>query len=331
MDMKSDDERLRELFNMKEKPDFNKTIRKAKIYSTLRTIIISLIIFVIISFVVLIVNANILNDMGNKEQRKLENYFEIAMPNAYVGTVQNDDRIMTGEIDYERYRFLGEKPVADGSYKSSYTYIPLINGVYGDMKTELFNRSANTEEALKSIPEYNIVGKKIMRFYYPSVKYSNYTNDLEKLNEIGSNKLMEISLSFDKAYSMEEVKNMLPSGITLNWYWVDTFTQEDNTLLQTTVPDEYEVYGIKAIDRQGEAIDNPEQDFINAIYDGKKNNYSGDYKKIFDTLRNGKDKIDKKDLRIIGVVVSGDAKSLQALKNKNYIKGVTIGAVADKY
>lgn len=39
----------------------------------------------------------------------------------------------------------------------------------------------------------------------------------------------------------------------------------------------------------------------------------------------------KEDLNIIGVVISGDTKTLKALKNKNYIKGATLGAVADKY
>lgn len=326
--MKSDDERLEELFNMKEAPNFNKTIRRAKTFSIIRTIVVSLMIFVIASFVVFILNATILNKMSNKEQDKLSNYFNIAMPNAYIGNIQSDDRIMVGEIDYVRYRFLGNKPIIDGSYKNGYTYMPLINGIYGDMETYLFN---STGDSSKEISEYNIAGKKVMKFYHPSIEYSNYKNDLENINEIGSNKLMEISLSFNKAYSIDEVKNMIPSDVTLNWYWVDTFTKTDKRLSEKSVFDEYDVHGIKAIFSEGTSIDNPEKDFIDAIYQGKKNNYGDEYKKIFDTLSNGKGEITKENLKIIGVVVSGDSKSLKVLKDKNYIKAATIGAVADKY
>ena len=117
MNMKSDEEKLKELFDIQEKPNFNKIIKRAKIFSIIRTTIVSLIIFIIVSFVVFISNATILNKMSNKEQEHLSNYFNISMPNAYIGSIQSDDRIMVGEIDYVRYRFLGNKPITDGNYK----------------------------------------------------------------------------------------------------------------------------------------------------------------------------------------------------------------------
>jgi len=143
---------------------------------------------------------------------------------------------------------------------------------------------------------------------------------------------MEILLSFDKAYALEEIKSMLPSGITLNWYWVDTFVENSEDFSNKLVLDEYDVYGMKTLDRQGNSIENPEKDFIDVITRSKNNkDYSSEYKNLFDILSNGKSKINKEDLKIIGVVVSGDSNSLKVLKYKNYIKAATIGAVADKY
>ncbi|MBN1049397.1 anti sigma factor C-terminal domain-containing protein [Clostridium botulinum] len=331
MNMKSDEEKLKELFDIEEKPNFNKIIKRAKIFSIIRTTIVSLMIFIIVSFVVFISNATILNQMSNKKQECLSNFFNISMPNAYIGSIQSDDRIMVGEIDYVRYRFLGNKPITDGNYKDGYTYMPLINGIYGDWGNYLFNSGGKSSKDSKEVSKYNKAGKKVMEFYYPSVKYKSYINDLENLDEIGNNKVMEISLSFDKAYSLEEIKNMIPDDVILNWYWVDTFAENREEFSSKLVFDEYDVYGMKALDREGNIIDRPEKDFINAINEGKDNNYANQYKELFDNLSNGKGEINKEDLKIIGVVVSGDSKTLKALKDKNYIKAATLGAVADKY
>lgn len=330
--MKSDDEKLRELFEVKEKSNLNNTIRRAKTFSIIKTIIVSFIMFVIVSFVVLISNTSILNKMGNKKVNNLSNWFNIAMPNAYAGNIQMDDRIMVGEIDYVRYRFLGNKPITDGNYKEEYTYMPLINGIYGSMSNYLFNGASDSLKGLEEMTKYNIVGKPVMKFYHPLRKYESYINNLENLNEIGKDKLMEISLSFDKTYTLEEVKTMIPKDITLNWYWVDTFTEHNKDDSSKLILDEYDVYGIKALDNQGKSINNPEKDFINTIVRGKENkDYSGKYESLFNILDNGKGEINKEDLKIIGVVVSGDVEALKALKDKNYIKAATIGAVADKY
>lgn len=330
--MKSDEERLKELFEMKEKPTFNNTIRRAKALSTIRTVVVSLMIFVILGFTVLVSNATILNKMSNKEEDSLRDWFTIAMPNAYMGNMQVDDRIMVGQIDYVRYRFLGNKPIADGAYKEGYTYMPLINGIYGDMSYYLFNRAGSSPKDLEGMIKYNKAGKRVMKFYHPSISCSTYINDLKNLNDIGSNKLMEISLSFDKDYSIDEIQAMIPDKVTLNWYWVDTLSKDSKYNSNKSIFEEYDVYGIKALDNQGNPAKNPEQEFINAIMRGKGNkDYSNTYEKLFAVLSNGKDKISKDDLKIAGVVVSGDMEALKGLKDKSYIKAATIGAVSDKY
>jgi hypothetical protein len=330
--MKSDDEKLRALFQEKEEPTFNAAIKKARAMSILRTTLVSLMIFIIVSFILLVSNAYILNTMSYEKESSLRSWFNIAMPNAYIGNVQVDDRIMVGQINYVRYRYLGKKPIVDGNYEKGYTYMPFINGIYGDSGNYLFNASAKSHKDLQERINYNKVGKPIMKFYHPELKYENYINDLNKIDKIGSNKLAELSLSFDKAYSIEEVKAMIPKDITTNWYWVDTFADNEKISTSKSILEEYDVYGIKALDSQGNLINNPEIDFINTITRGKGNkDYGNTYEKIFNTLSKGKAEIKKEDLRIIGVVVSGDVEAIKALKDKNFIKACTIGAIADKY
>lgn len=334
--MKNDDEKLRELFEGEEKDTFdntfNSTIKRAKTLSLIRTTIISLMIFVIVSFIVLVSNASILNKMSNKNVNNLREWFNIAMPNAYVGNIQNDDRIMVGQIEYVRYRFLGNKPITDGSYKEEFTYMPLINGIYGDLGYHLFSSSAESSKDLEKVTKYNKAGKRIMKFYHPSIKYESYINDLENINEIGSNKLMEISLSFDKEYNLDEVKAIIPKDVTLNWYWINSLDKNSKYDSGQLILEEYDVYGIKALDEQGNPIENPEKNFINALINGKVNqDYGSRFQSLYNTLSSGKDKIQKEDLKIVGVVVSGDRETLEVFKNKKFIRAATIGAVADKY
>lgn len=329
--MKSDDEKLRELFEVKEKPTFNDNIRRAKALTIIRTGIISLMMFIIISFIVLILNATLLSKISEREEDELRDWFNIAMPNAYVGNTQNHDGIMIGEMNYVRYRFLGDKPITDGNYKETYTYMPLINDTYGDREKYLWNSDGESKEDIGKVRRYNKSGKRVMKFYHPSIKYEKYINDLESLDDIGGDKVMEISLSFDKEYTMAQIQEMLPKNLTLNWYWVNTINEDDMDVSSESIFEEYDVYGIKALDEQGHAIINPENKFIKAIMDGKRKNYSETYEKLFDTLSNGKGEINMEGLKIIGVVVSGDVEKLKDLKDERYIKAATIGAVTDRY
>lgn len=324
--MKSDDEKLRELFETEEKPKLRSPIKRAKFLSSLKTTIISFMIFIILGFFALILNSHVLSDIAQKKEKNLWSLYNIAKPNAYLSNTQIDNRLMTGDIEYVRYRFLGKKLITDGNYKEDYSYIPFINGVYGSTGDNLYSNIASSEQELEDMINYNKVGKRIMKFYHPSIQYDNYINDLEVLDNIGSDKVMELSLSFDIKYSLDEVKNMLPKEITLNWYWVDTLTDKPSETRPKPIFEESEVYGIKALDGQGRLMVNPEENFI-----GSLERLSDSYNSLFNRLSNGKDKITKDDLKIVGVVVSGDVESLKNLKGKSYIKAVSLGAVADKY
>lgn len=328
--MKSDDEKLKELFETKEKTTFGNPIKKARSLSIIRNVIISLMVFIILNAIALILNSTFLTNISEKEEKKLENWFNIAMPNAYVGNIKNYDGVMTGEMDYVRYRFVGNKPIVDGDYKEKYTYVPLINNNYGNRGDYLWNSNGKSLEDIQQKRKYNKIGKRVMKFYHPSMEYKNYINELGNIDSIDDSKLIEMSLSFDKEYTMNQIQKMLPKDVILNWYWINTLNENDTKTESKVIFDEYDVYGIKVLDKQGHAIINPENKFIKAIMDGKKKNYSETYEKLFDTLSNGKGEINIEDLKIIGVVVSGDVNTLKALKDERYIKAATIGAVVDR-
>ncbi|MBU3175235.1 anti-sigma factor [Clostridium estertheticum] len=348
----NDEEKLKELFEDKGPSNFDKVIKKAKFFSIIRGIVTSILVFTVVSFVGLVFNATTLNKLGNDKKAELDNYYRIAHPNSYIGSDQMDDGLLTGELDYVTYRFLGNKPIVDGNNKESYTYLPLINGLYGDISGLLYEASGDSEQSKR----YSKVGKNVMQFYHPNVKYTKYRDDLAMINKIGEDKVMEISLSFDKSYSISQVKSMIPQNMTLNWYWVDTYTKSEVTELSSHIEKianeeeiavnkrekhispniilyEDEVYGIKAIDEAGKNKETPEKDFIDTISSGKTNKGKNQqlYETLFSKLSKDKVKITKDNIKILGVVVTGDTDSLKLLKNKSFIKASSLGAVGDKY
>jgi len=52
---------------------------------------------------------------------------------------------------------------------------------------------------------------------------------------------------------------------------------------------------------------------------------------LFNKLSKDKKTIKKADIKIIGVVVSGDVDLLKQLKGKSFIKASTNGAIVDKH
>jgi len=340
-----DEEKLTETF------DFNsnktrKILKKAKILTLVRTITVSLLVFVLLNTAIVITNAVMLNRIAMDELANEQIFDLVARPNTYMSQYQVNDDFLIGELEYATYRIVGNRPVYNGTYKIKYNIIPIVTGIYGYSE-----RGQLTQvEAEDGQRYYNKVGNREMKFYHPYIEYEAYQNDLAMLEKIGEDKYLEMSLSFDRDYSFEEVQSMLPGEIKVLWYWVNTYNEEDLDKIkghyrevisddrQKISEKEYqeprilfanEVYGMKGVTSAGRTPGDPYCSFVEAINAGlnRKNSYQSQFKKLYDSLRNGKDEITKDDIRIIGVVVTGDTASIKLLRDKNYIKASTLGII----
>ncbi|MDH6670916.1 MULTISPECIES: anti-sigma factor C-terminal domain-containing protein [Paenibacillus] len=185
-------------------------------------------------------------------------------------------------------------------------------------------------------------GQREMLFYIPGVDYNGkILNDLPLLQEMDPAKLVEMAISFDKSYSLSEVKQLTPSGLTQTWYWVDTYDNkkiyepyiDGNGNKSYAIPhSESWAHGF-GISPTEPAIEATEQPFLDALERGVqlKGNYHYDFKRIYNYLKKDKSKPDASDVRILGVVVTGTAEEFQVLSGKPYVRGITLGAVVDKY
>lgn len=73
---------------------------------------------------------------------------------------------------------------------------------------------------------------KIAQFYNTKAKakksehINQPTKELPYIKEM-KNQLVEVAITFDKPYSLKEIRTMIPKGLKTNWYWIGTNTTGD--------------------------------------------------------------------------------------------------------
>jgi hypothetical protein len=336
------------MFDFDEKSTKN-TIKKAKLYSTLKTIGISVVVAGVVLVVVGIANSKILGMIGYTKYDQENAFREISGPNNYTSGVVFNEGLFNGEAEYSTYKIIGNKPVYNGTSIIDYSIFPFTNSRYGNVYGRILTFENNKPSAFNKSNLYNELGNEEMMFYHPKVNYKSYSNELNSLDSMDDNKSMEIALSFDKEYTVKEVQDMIPKDINLSWYWVDTNNEKDLEPLKGIYKETDKngkkkivyrnpcyisadkIYGMDGIDSHGLIVEEPEISFIQNIQYGitQKSRYESEFKRIHNNLSGKDGKIDKEDLKVIGVVVTGNVKDLKTLQNKDYIKGSTIGVVVD--
>ncbi|WP_053955026.1 anti sigma factor C-terminal domain-containing protein [Inediibacterium massiliense] len=334
------EEELDKIFEEAKSNKISKAVKKAKRFSTIKIIMISFITVIIVSIATISISNEISDQRWDEYIQKIKYRYVVQAPNKFPGMFYSYKGYFGGEIEHKTFKYINGKRVYTGTYGIQYNLLgenfPQGNGSF------ISNTNMNWEEQ-NYLPRYNDIGQELMVFYYPYVDYGNrYKNDLSLLEDIGDKKYMEIALSFDKEYSIDEVYNMIPKNLNLTWYWVDTVKDNDKkTKKQYTdkqnvggkivpveqYPDlcyENDAYGIKTINEYGEKIESPEENFIQGLKEGEITH-------IYDIIAGADGKLTKEDIKIQGVVVTGDAESLKSLRNFTFIKASSIGVITDKY
>lgn len=347
-----DEKELDDLFDNLKKNKLKKAIKKAKWQSILRNVIISLVVLVVFFIGGSIANRELVYKLEVPTQSAVSDFNEISAPNKYIGKIDRYHGILGGKNSFTTYKIIEGKVVYTG--ESEYNY-GLFQDYYGNRigseAPSILGTSYDTEDLDRQ--KYNELGQREMIFFYPFIDYHQYKNDLKLLDQIEANKNMEIALSFDQFYRMDEVHDMLPNDVTLSWYWIDdlsdkekeksksiTITQIDENGKQkiedtnfSRIRSEQTVYGIKALDASNERLENPLQHFIWALKNGREydTRFKGEFDRVYNNLLGQDGKLTKDDIKVFGVVVTGDAKSLKSLRGLPFIKASSIGVITDKF
>lgn len=351
---------LDEMFDNTYSGKLTKALKRARLRSIIRTILISTLTIAILYIFSSYVGTKLLDSRQSSLQIIRDRFNYISAPNEYIGeSIRYRQGLFQGKTVYSTYKVMGDKIVYTGEKEYSYGLFTSDN-IYAADSPIIFG-TYFSEDNLKQ-HKYDKFGNREMVFFYPFVKYLEYKNDLSLLESIGENKYIEMALSFDKAYNIEQVNKIIPENITLAWYWIDDLTEDEKQNHQAHIKKETtpegriqeirtparvrsakKAYGIKAYDELGLPINNPDKLFILNLINGYSDTdslkgntsrevaYKAEFKRLFNTISGTDDHLTKEDIRILGIIATGDAESMKALRTLPFIKASSLGVVTDKY
>lgn len=323
-------------------------IKKARWWTILKIIGISFLVFCVLYFTI----SYFINGYISRHVNEAYNYRfainNISTPNKYIGKNVTFSNSFNTRIDYFTYKLIQGRVVYTGLENYIFSY---NHGLIMETSPPIFDYNFDSSYLIEYLGyrRYNELGQRVMVFFYPFVSYdtSEYLNDLDLLDDIGSDKYMEVALSFNREYTVEEVEKMLPEGVTVTWYWIDDLNENDKEMLKIPlkeqeemefavifppVKSEYTAYGIKLYYNSGEEIPDPVEWFIYYIEMGKDEYRKGnEFERIYNNITRDDGKLTQDDIKIWGAVVTGDSESLKALIGLPFIRASSLGIVTDKY
>ena len=284
----------------------------------IKSIILTLVVVVILNILLGFISKKVIGMRFNERSSTKVLEYMITKPNEYIG---QNSYIETGlfkyNSNYEIARKIGNTTVYAGSEhesRSVFNYGQI--GYLGFPISEVIPTLDKNIENRRS----DVFGLRELCFMMPYVDYENIINDFQYLDEIGEDKYVEMTLSFDKEYSYEEVNNLFDSNL-IYFYWIDNDSDETKEHYKDSkfYHDDDTVLGIKSINYAGDYIEDVNERLN--IFKGAATNLDGWYKSNVD--------LDKP--MISGIVVVGTASQLKELEGVNIIKHSILGNVVDKF
>ncbi|MDN5387026.1 MULTISPECIES: anti sigma factor C-terminal domain-containing protein [Bacillus] len=301
-----------ELKNIFDDKSLNKSLKKAKRVTFFRTLFISAIVSILLVVGIYKTNLWWMSEKGSEVASELIRRDAVMKaPNTIINTETLDIGLFKGTIKREVYKVIEDKVIPWDTQEVHF-------GLRGFQSTSFSSHSTNIDDTTQiHIPS----GEREMLFYVPQFNYKNYANDLSKIKEFPNDKYIEMAISFDKSYSLEEVKTMLPKSVNPTWYWVNYYSNKSD---DRESPESGQwLFGISdPSSKLGQVLSTPkvksESDFLDRLKKFNKNDYEYVKKR-------------QKDGLIIGVVVTGTKDSLSSLQGQPYVKASSLGVIVDKY
>ncbi|MDO0824498.1 anti sigma factor C-terminal domain-containing protein [Desulfosporosinus nitroreducens] len=317
-----DDRELDELF---DDDKLNMAIKKCKKKSTRKTILISLLVAVAVFIVIFIANAVIILHLSNQTFSDNQSWISLTVPNGYISKSSDSMGFLVGRGDYSVTRNIGNKPVVLENRVSLFGLIPPL----------FISRSGGGagHTGGEWPTHYWENGYRKMIFFHPEITYKEYKNDLYELDQVSGDKLIELALSFDKPYKVDEIPTILPD-VKKSWYWLDAFRKDDldrykkETVeydAKATFLSEYEVLGVSMRGFYQYGL----RDYDSLLWllkSSKDKRYNEVYNEL---VTKGYD--DSANVPILGAIVYGTKDELKSLIGNPHIKASSFGVVVDKY
>lgn len=310
-------------------------VKKARRKTLLRNILISAIVSPVVLFFLYIGILQINYYKKDMMDRDLLTFKQITDPNVHsdIRPYLYRHGLFNGEVHYHTYKIIEGRPVRAEEEVYEYGVLGGFSRIdrYAEEFFEL-EEASESPDGSRHYYSYETMQRQ-MQFYHPGTQYRGYLNDFPLLAKY-KGKVAELAVSFDRPYTVAEIKAMLPKEARPVWYRVQTSDaekpQEKNDSPQPELADR--VYGFDATPGNIAHGNGTEKDFLLALDAGLKikGRYYDEYKRIYDYISHGKEKPTPADVKIIGVVVTGTTEGLLSLKGKPYVKAAVLGAMTDQ-
>ena len=315
-----------------------KIMRKAKFWSTLKIIGITIIVTPIVLVILWYSFRQLSFYNAQKVMDDIVLFNEISAPNVHISHQTYDNNWFGGEVQVKTYKVLGSRPYIWEPIEGDYNLFGTLSrnyGLYGSIQLDGSESLIETHQ----LERFNAhTGDREMFFYHPKISYDVYKDSISELNQFEETNLVEIGLSFDQAYSFDEIKSKLPPNVQVVWWWVDAYTDERLDFMKqgqnTITADSPFIYGFhseqskpKALQSQNDEIDS----FIRNIEHLRKSkNFEWETDQVYESLVGENGTLDQSDVKIIGAVVTGTPEQLEGLQGQAYLKASTFGVISDR-
>lgn len=315
-----------------------KIMRKARFWSTVKIIGITIIITPIILLVLWYGFRQLSLHNAQKTMDDMRVYKEISAPNVHISNQTSDYNLFGGQIQTDTYKVLGDRPYIWEPLKGNYNLFGTLSksyGSYGAIQLE----ASESLKASYQLEQFNTyTGDREMFFYHPEIKFDVYKDSISELNQFEENTLVELGISFDQAYSPKEIKSKLPADVQVVWWWVDAYSEETLDYMkkdqQTVAANSPFIYGFnseqsksKAQQSQNDEVDS----FIRNIENLRESkNFKWETDQVYQSLIGENGTLEKSDVKIIGAVTTGTSEQLESLQGQTYIKASTFGVISDR-
>ncbi|HEL2049289.1 TPA: anti sigma factor C-terminal domain-containing protein [Streptococcus suis] len=252
---------------------------------------------------------------------------EIAYPNInHDGIKIQSTSYVSGKLYFDLYKDLDGVPMAFGQHEIYYdlfdSHYDFAQHIPGNTFKYLYDFTTNTK-----VPVFYNRKKSVW-------SVQDIANELHYLKDM-SGQLVEVAISFDKKYSLAEIKQMIPSNLKQNWYWIGTEGKQNTHYYRPE-----QLLGLDPENIQLVFSDMP-GDYMTGMDFMKEFLESGDQKRAqyldipVDDLQAFVDKFGGTDftkqeeidqLEFAGIILTGRAEDFAQLEGKDWIYASSIGA-----
>ncbi|MGQ7461772.1 anti sigma factor C-terminal domain-containing protein [Streptococcus suis] len=268
--------------------------------------------------------------VGTREGREIWEQtilLEIAYPNInHDGIIIQSTSYVSGKLYFNLHKDIYGVPMAFGQHEIYYdlfdSHYDFAQHIPGNTFKYLYDHTTNT---------------KVPVFYNRNEivwSRSEIANELPYLRDM-SGQLVEVAITFDKKYSLAEIKERIPSELKQNWYWIGTegkqstyyyrpeqlfgLDPEDIQLVFSAMPKDY-MTGMDFLKEFLDKGDKERAEYLNIPVDDLQTYVD----KFGDTDFTQQAEIDK--LEFAGVILTGRAEDFAELENAVWIYASSIGA-----